>query len=1039
MKHELDNLTTEESYINTPDVNSPNFRTTMQCSSLTSQRSEENLRQKIQETEDKIASLMDQKRFVRGTRKEKSDLLSQTIEKNKEEIWKLEKQLEKLEINSNNITSAIKKQNQEKIEAFKTALKPLQDLVDMIQSSKSSLTANIEDIDNKLASLFSKEAEKLTQMSEKKQQQKETYEKISEILKSLEEVKRTNLWDYKEYIEDREKKDSLNKIKERKKLKIEKINEIDKVISDLHNQTEILQRDIDSINSSSLPSDSLGKNEADLLQLEEFLDLQCKNFNAPTISAIIKEMCMLENFPVNEVIFKEQFKLVEQKELELIEKAKHKQEFYDHKISELNKFIDEQEVEIYALMSVQQSDTQIEKNLKKSQKELEDLKEKYKRYILQHNQKIEIIRQWKTDNRNILLTSSSDTIPTDSNVTQELYSRIKPFVSNPEHWKAMESIIIRYFEKTVEREAMHEQILSQKQKESVLINEKTENLKQVRAIKTAKESERNQINSEFAKILAIEKKTLKDLENSKLEIESARKSIFKDQVQLSMEKNTNITRILKTYGEKAVKKILDKESSDIKAKIEAERAETKQALSLLYEEKIKWDKINESLLTEISETLKPELISIQNDINKLKANKSSLIKDFNSLSEAEEDAHSQLNLLAENKKIELVKVAKKVTKSHGGERSAKINSLYTVINQKESEIFTQESEIISMEGEMTSKEIAIDLEILKLKSTLRTLNASAPDLQKSLKISKKFEKPFKNIEIHNSDAIENAETHNKPEIKSIKSPKYSKESKNKTTASKFSVSSPLSIKINYIKEEQKDVDESSGIQDQSINIVKYQTAEESYSDVDSEIPCPKELQYRYEGADPKDKPFFDGILQLLEGTIVYKQFKTKSTQVFDPLEASVYPPESCGYSVRKLKINKHLSKIEIRQVGKSGVESSIMIEHIISVIVPGLTNEIIKAKAKALDDLQNSLEKREELNKAYRNMKLMGKVDYNSQAFICKAKETSLLPFFVNLKAGRVEFIAEGLSGLKSWVQGIKLLIKHKSELERLKFKIVTY
>ena len=99
--------------------------------------------------------------------------------------------------------------------------------------------------------------------------------------------------------------------------------------------------------SFSISTESLEKNDKELTQLEDFLDMQSKNFAGPKISEIIKELCIKGNFPIEQMIFKEQFRLVEQKQLELIEKAKNQQEIFENKIKDLTKTIEEHEVEVY--------------------------------------------------------------------------------------------------------------------------------------------------------------------------------------------------------------------------------------------------------------------------------------------------------------------------------------------------------------------------------------------------------------------------------------------------------------------------------------------------------------------------------------------------------------------------------------------------------------------------------------------------------------------------------------------------------------------
>ena len=140
----------------------------------------------------------------------------------------------------------------------------------------------------------------------------------------------------------------------------------------------------------------------------------------------------------------------------------------------------------------------------------------------------------------------------------------------------MENIFIRYCEKAEERDNMESLIMFQTTQEKSLIADKSDTLKKVRAIKTAKENERNAKNSEFERILAQEKKVLKDLENSKLEIESAKKNYFKEELDKALQRNNSFGRLQKTYGDKAIKKIIDKETEEIKKNLEKEKIETKK-------------------------------------------------------------------------------------------------------------------------------------------------------------------------------------------------------------------------------------------------------------------------------------------------------------------------------------------------------------------------------------------------------------------------------------------------------------------------------
>ena len=1043
MKQELDNLTTEESLAHSPDIGSSGVKHNLSRISVSNLRREEILKYSLQEAEAKLQSLEQQKRMIRGTRQEHSARISIGIDKNKEDILKLEKQLEKLEKNSELMTNAIKKQNQQKIESFKVALKPLQDVIDMIKDTKITVASKLTEVDEKLETLAILEKDQMSDLAKKIEEEKEVKDQKMNFAQVLEIKKKESLWDYKEFIQDKETKEQLLKVREQKKQKIAALNETDKILAGLLSQIQILTRDIDCLKSSSISMESLKKNEKELEQLEEFIKLQCQNFNAPHLSEIIEELCICGNFPITQMISKEQFKLIERYELETIEKSKHQQEVFETSINELSKLIEEHETEIYALISIQQTDVQVEKTLKKSQRELEELRERYKNFNHSHDILIQQISDWKSENRNILLITDTQSIPTDEQVLELFSQRLKPFIQNPEHWRAMEGVIIRYCEKSKETDMMQQQILIQKQNDNALIQNKSENLKQVKAIKTAKEGERASLYSEFEKIIGLEKRTLKELENSKLEVESARKMHIKEKLQYVVDSNSNFNREKKTYGEKGLKKLLDKETNQIKLQLESNKTENKQKLLELYEEKNKWQKVHERLSNEISHIIKPKLSEIRKEMSKYTIEKTNLKRELKTLSEAEEEAHSELNSLAENKRVELVRGAKMVAKSHGGEKSSKIEQLYSLRSTKETEIIEAETELLKLEGGLTEKETKAELEIIKVKSKIHNTNQELSEILKSQKETSRFLHSTSKMEISIDPTDELSPRSPK---NGSDSPFVSQQFLNIKTQSPDLRQSPrisLSNIHDYITEEIKDAEEISTdrtpsnkqreLEIQEIEEIK----NDAFSDVSSEIPCPKELQYTYDKKDAKNKAFFEAIIPLIEGTIIYKMFKNKTQNIFDPLEGNMLRPEDCGYGIRKMKINKQLSKIEIRQIGKSGVESSIMIEQIVSVVVPAVTAEIIKAKKKVLDEEESTLEKEEEFSKVYRNMKLMGNMNFNSQAFVWKAKETCFYPFIVNLKGGRIEFVAEGSQVYRNWVQGIKFLQKNKSDLERLKYKII--
>lgn len=85
------------------------------------------------------------------------------------------------------------------------------------------------------------------------------------------------------------------------------------------------------------------------------------------------------------------------------------------------------------------------------------------------------------------------------------------------------------------------------------------------------------------------------------------------------------------------------------------------------------------------------------------------------------------------------------------------------------------------------------------------------------------------------------------------------------------------------------------------------------------------------------------IQPLIEGSELYKKFSQRSSinqTVFDPLGNS--PPESCGYGIRSVQLNKSLKRIDIRQPYKTGLETSITIDQIRAPVIPQRTMTILK-------------------------------------------------------------------------------------------------
>ena len=120
---------------------------------------------------------------------------------------------------------------------------------------------------------------------------------------------------------------------------------------------------------------------------------------------------------------------------------------------------------------------------------------------------------------------------------------IQKNVPKLDQWKNIESVINLYTSKVQEKKLI---------------------LKELGANKSSLLSMRDSLHKEFLKIITLEKAALKKFENAKIVIEMERKKQIEKITEENMNKNkSGLLQIQKTYGDKAIKKIREKESQEI--------------------------------------------------------------------------------------------------------------------------------------------------------------------------------------------------------------------------------------------------------------------------------------------------------------------------------------------------------------------------------------------------------------------------------------------------------------------------------------------
>lgn len=175
-----------------------------------------------------------------------------------------------------------------------------------------------------------------------------------------------------------------------------------------------------------------------------------------------------------------------------------------------------------------------------------------------------------------------------------------------------------------------------------------------------------------------------------------------------------------------------------------------------------------------------------------------------------------------------------------------------------------------------------------------------------------------------------------------------------------------------------------------------------------------------EGTSQSERQFFEKIMPLIEGEELYRRLAGQSAVSFDPLEAALRPPESCGYALRHLRLHKLLTRIDSQQKLKPGVDLNIATEQIVAPVIPQRTLVILQVQEK----LHN-----EELQ-----------VEGTDEGFRDKCLNCTYYPFTVVLtQNNRVELIARSYLVLKQWINGLNALVHCKKQLRKLKGRIESY
>lgn len=966
--------------------------------------SDNSLKTEIHDLQVQLKVLLMQKKKEKISICKQCDKIIAQVAEHKSELEKVEKELKTLETRAENIEKVLKEKQYEKLEAFRYALKPLEDTANTIIEEKEMLKRKNEELNKRLGEL---DRLKITKAEELKNLHKQKAELISNKEKLdnyLAEIKETEHCNYKEYLQEIETKEILSAIRDRKAKQMISLKEMEKKLAGI--EAKIQSSDEKTLNFTKPEDYRPVTLEKEIDDMESYLNLVCKDLGVPNLLYYIKEQMSKKPFQIDEMLIKNQMELIEDKEMQTEEAFRFKKEELESKIFDLQRAAEEQEVELLTLLSNNLPSQHNEQALQGIKKTLNELRKEAQKSHRAHKAKMLSIAKWKDQNRGKLLISDKQSAIEDGEVIKIFKRELQKSVIKLDQWKCIENVISKYIEKLSEKGNNFQSFLSIENERFENQNKMKSTINELEAKRTALLIDKDMIQKEFVKTLALEKITMKKFETVKIEIDQERSKMIEKITEKNMKSNkSNLLQIQRTYGDKAIKKIRDKESQTVKENQEKQKDEIKKKLEGLSSDIMHWESLIAKTDSSINENLKPEIDMIDQEVVKIKQELVVISHQVKILNDAEEELSAKFEFLMESKKRDIQRTLHRTLEIHGGDvDSKKINRLTQIRDKKEAVIKQLLEEKEKIEQEFIGKIKDTELEEFRIKAKLSIA-------QESLENPKNPKPPTEPAPMGPVIQIQ----HLKPDSGKNILKEYSERSE-----------SPIEeIKEPTLKTEEPAIEFEESKEDQETTEVDSVTTESG-------------INIDLEELSSQDQEFFHIITPLLQGNNIYKKLSQRNSLQFpdyDPLEND--NPESFGYGLRSIKLNKALTKIEFRVPQKPGIENSILVESLLAPIIPKHTSEMIKSQKKNWLSEVKDEPITPTINKKYKLMKTSGLMNYSDLAFILKSHSASTYLFFITLeKGGRVELVAKEYSTFKQWVDGVNALIKFRKQLARLRYKI---
>lgn len=1015
---------------------------------------EASIRQQLQDIEVQLEAIASQKKMERTKLSRVRHQISYQLEETSKAILALKNAHAKLSKKHAQVKELVDKEHLDRLDTFKHALKPLEDTINLITDERKKLEAQYNELDSSLQSAENTWQETHAELAKAEEERSAYLKRKEEAEKGLSEFEKQFPFHYRAYAEEQETKESLARVSERKGQIMAEIQAIEEKIANLN---EVIESKREYISSVENAYNVCSQDEIQALErMETLLNLKCNEYGLPSLMQIFEKYNESTGFDMNSALAKFQFKHVEEQELQMLEDWANSKTILEEKISILTNRVSKQSENSLdsklLTISLNDSTTDTQQQLQDSKQMLEMLKQ-------QHKERMSVIKEWKSRSAAAVTLPDTNCKNDDSKIVEIFTTNLASKEINPETKDFILKMLDTYLIKLREKEEKISKLSQQSvENRSTLIGLKRE-LGSFLNDKNALEAERDLLKKEFVRHAIEEKSHHKRFEMIKVELENQNAKAMEVFVKKHLDKkNKELLDLQRRYGDKAFKQAKLKAAREVKEEVSGHMEIRQQKLEELHEAIQHWSDKLASVEDRISVQLKLTLSKAEKRMEELRSNKLALEQNHAVLVEAEDDANAQLEVLLEEKKRQLAKSLSQIVGSHNaGNDEKKLAELQEAIKEKEGNEAVLRANLDSLESDTLDTVSKLEVEESVLKTRLNQLQEDLLEIRKQQEKAANLKRRLKLLEHELETLGFSAEF---PEALSIlnvmKTP--TEYDRNPFLRSMSSPRLPFQgldtqrVELSEIlsrQENPEDADQDSIPQDSPPQVSQPQEHTEEPSKLIQtlslalpEVKLPVSVNISFEGLTHSEKQFFRSILPLLEGLSLYKRFNQRSILAvpeYDPLLEDINPLEDCGYGMREFRLNKALTKIEVRVPNKPGVESTIVVSHLMNPVIPNHVNEIIKVQRKFMLDSELQMVSPADCEKRYKEMKSNRLIDYSSAEFIYKAKQASHFPLFLALeKGGRVEVVCDKYATFKILIEAINSLVKFKKQLNRLKYKIET-